>query len=63
MSNALMAAGSDRHANTWQQTLEIRGAEVLTLSPAAKDMTWLGEDSGQMRHCTDAMEEAQYQYR
>ena len=64
----LMAAGSDRHASTWQQTLEIPGLEDLTLNHAYKAMAWLGEDiggndSGQMRHCTDAIEEALYQYR
>jgi len=64
----LMAAGSDRHASTWQQTLEIPGLEDLTLNHAYKAMAWLGEDiggndSGQMRHCTDAIEEALYPYR
>lgn len=64
----LMVSGSDRHANTWQQTLEIPGVEDLTLNHAYKAMAWLGEeiggdDSGQMRHCTDAIEEALYQHR
>src|SRR3984893_8056406 len=59
----LMVSGSDRHANTWQQTFEIPGVEELTLNHAYKAMAWLGEeiggdDSGQMRHCTDAIEEA-----
>src|SRR5271166_3112426 len=64
----LMVSGSDRHANTWQQTLEIPGVEDLTLNHAYKAMAWLGEeiggdDSGQMRHCTDAIEEALYLHR
>lgn len=64
----LMVSGSDRHASTWQQTLEIPGVEDLTLNHAYKAMAWLGEaiggdDSGQTRHCTDAIEEALYQHR
>jgi hypothetical protein len=64
----LMVSGSDRHANTWQQTVEIPGVEDLTLNHAYKAMAWLGEeiggdDSGQMRHCTDAIEEALYRHR
>jgi len=64
----LMVSGSDRHASTWQQTLEIPGVEDLTLNHAYKAMAWLGEeigsnDSGQPRHCTDAIEEALYQHR
>jgi hypothetical protein len=64
----LMVSGSDRHASTWQQTLEIPGVEALTLNHAYKAMAWLGEeiagdDSGQVRHCTDAIEEALYQHR
>ena len=64
----LMVSGSDRHASTWQQTLEIPGVEDLTLNHAYKAMAWLGEaigsdNSGQMRHCTDAIEEALYQHR
>jgi DDE family transposase len=64
----LMVSGSDRHASTWQQTLEIPGVEDLTLNHAYKAMAWLGEeigggDSGQVRHCTDAIEEALYQHR
>ena len=71
----LMVSGSDRHASTWQQTLEIPGAEDLMLNHAYKAMAWLGErarergeaiegeDSGQTRHCTDAIEEALYQHR
>jgi hypothetical protein len=71
----LMVSGSDRHASTWQQTIEIPGVEDLTLNHAYKAMAWLGErarergetiegdDSGQTRHCTDAIEEALYQHR
>jgi hypothetical protein len=64
----LMVSGSDRHASTWQQTLEIPGVEELTLNHAYKAMAWLGEQigadgSGQTRHCTDAIEEALYQHR
>jgi hypothetical protein len=64
----LMVSGSDRHASTWQQTIEIPGAEEVTLDHAYKAMAWLGEtidgqDSAQPRHCTDAIEEALYQHR
>jgi hypothetical protein len=64
----LMVSGSDRHASTWQQTLDIPGVEELTLNHAYKAMAWLGEtihdqDSGQPRHGTDAIEEALYQHR
>jgi Transposase DDE domain len=64
----LMVSGSDRHASTWQQTLGIPGAKDLVLNHAYKAMAWLGEvidgeDSGQARHCTDAIEEALYQHR
>jgi hypothetical protein len=64
----LMVSGSDRHASTWQQTIDIPDVEELTLNHAYKAMTWLGEtidgeDTGQPRHCTDAIEEALYQHR
>jgi hypothetical protein len=64
----LMVSGSDRHASTWQQTIDIPGVEALTLNHAYKAMAWLGEtidgeDSAQPRHCTDAIEEALYQHR
>ena len=71
----LMVSGSDRHASTWQQTLDIPGAKDLMLDHAYKAMAWLGErarergeaiegeDSGQTRHCTDAIEEALYEHR
>jgi hypothetical protein len=64
----LMVSGSDRHASTWRQTLDIRGANDLMLNHAYKAMAWLGEaiegeDSGEARHCTDAIEEALYEHR
>jgi hypothetical protein len=64
----LMVSGSDRHASTWQQSLDMPGATDLMLNHAYKAMAWLGEaidgqDSGQARHCTDAIEEALYQHR
>lgn len=64
----LMVSGSDRHASTWQQTLDIPDTKDLMLNHAYKAMAWLGEaiegeDSGQARHCTDAVEEALYQHR
>jgi Transposase DDE domain len=71
----LMVSGSDRHASTWQQTLDIPGAKDLMLNHAYKAMAWLGErarergeaiegeDSGQARHGTDAIEEALYEHR
>ncbi len=71
----LMVCGSDRHASTWQQTIEIPGVEAVTLNHAYKAMAWLGErarkrgetidgsDTGQPAHCTDAIEEALYQHR
>jgi Transposase DDE domain len=64
----LMVSGSDRHASTWQQTIDVPGVEDLTLNHAYKAMAWLGEtidgeDTGQPRHCTDAIEEALYQHR
>jgi hypothetical protein len=64
----LMVSGSDRHASTWQQALDIPGTKDLRLHHAYKAMAWLGEtidgeDSGQARHRTDAIEEALYQHR
>jgi hypothetical protein len=64
----LMVSGSDRHASTWRQAIEIPGVEALTLDHAYKAMAWLGEtisgtDSGQPRHRTDAIEESLYQHR
>jgi hypothetical protein len=64
----LMVSGSDRHASTWQQTLDLPGTKDLMLHHAYKAMAWLGEaidreDSGQARHRSDAIEEALYQHR
>jgi hypothetical protein len=64
----LMVSGSDRHASMCQQMLDIPGAQDLMLNHAYKAMAWLGEaidgeDSGQTRHCTDAIEEALYEHR
>lgn len=64
----LMVSGSDRHASTWQQMLDIPAAKDLMLHHAYKAMAWLGEtiddeDSGQARHGTDAIEEALYEHR
>src|ERR1700759_4533767 len=64
----LMVSGSDRHASTWQQMLDIPGATDLMLAHAYKAMAWLGEAidgaaSGQPRHGTDAIEEALYEHR
>jgi len=39
----LMVSGSDRHASTWQQSLDIPGANDLMLDHAYKAMAWLGE--------------------
>ena len=63
-----MVSGSDRHASTWQHTFDIPGAKDLMLNHAYKAMAWLGEaiegeDSGQARHSTDAIEEALYEHR
>src|ERR671933_725858 len=64
----LMVSGSDRRASTWQQMLDIPAAKDLMLAHAHKAMAWLGEaidgeDSGQARHGTDAIEEALYEHR
>jgi Transposase DDE domain len=59
----LMVSGSDRHASTWRQSLCFPGADDLTLDHAYKAMTWLGEDIGQGRVMTDAIEEALYRHR
>jgi hypothetical protein len=54
-----MVSGSDRHATTWQQTLDIPGAKDLLLDQVCKDIARIGEaiegeDIGQTRRCTDA---------
>ena len=59
----LMVSGSDRHASTWRQSVRVPGADGLTLDHAYKAMIWLGEDIGQGRVMTDAIEEALYRHR
>jgi Transposase DDE domain len=59
----LMVSGSDRHASTWRQRLRVPGAEPLTLEQAYKAMAWLGEEIGDGRTMTDAVEEALYRHR
>jgi Transposase DDE domain len=59
----LMVSGSDRHASTWRQRLRVPGAEPLTLEQAYKAMAWLGEEIGDGRTMTDAVEEALYRRR
>ena len=59
----LMVSGSDRHASTWRRCFQVSGADGLTLDHAYKAMTWLGEDIGDGRVMTDAIEEALYRHR
>lgn len=64
----LMVSGSDRHASTWRESVELPGAETITLDHAYKAMAWLGEDitattDSQRRSRTDAIEEALYAHR
>ena len=59
----LMVSGSDRHADQWRRGVVVPGAESLTLEHAYKAMAWLGEDLGQGRTMTDAIEEALYRHR
>jgi Transposase DDE domain len=64
----LMVSGSDRHANSWRETVEVPGADALTLDHAYKAMAWLGEDitaAGEelQRSRTDEIEEALYAHR
>jgi Transposase DDE domain len=59
----LMVSGSDRHASEWRRCFQVTGADGLTLDHAYKAMTWLGEDIGQGRVMTDAIEEALYRHR
>jgi len=64
----LMVSGSDRHASTWRETVEIPGVEGLTLDHASKAMAWLGEDiagknDSHRRSRTDEIEEALYAHR
>jgi Transposase DDE domain len=64
----LMVSGSDRHASTWRETVEIPGTDTVTLDHAYKAMAWLGEDittkaDRQRRNRSDAIEEALYAHR
>jgi transposase len=65
----LMVSGSDRHARTWRETVELPGTDSLTLDHAYKAMAWLGEDiTGKTdnlptRSRTDAIEEALHAHR
>ena len=64
----LMVSGSDRHASIWQQSVDIPGADTLTLDHAYKAMAWLGEDivagqASQARSRTEVIEEALYHRR
>jgi hypothetical protein len=64
----LMVSGSDRHASLWQQSVDIPGADTLTLDHAYKAMAWLGEDivagqASQARSRTEVIEEALYHRR
>jgi hypothetical protein len=63
----LMVSGSDRHASRWQQSVQIPGAEALTLESAYKAMAWLGEmiktQTDRPRYRSEAIEEALYHHR
>lgn len=64
----LMVSGSDRHASTWREAVEVSSADTLTLDHAYKAMAWLGEDitsktATQQRSRTDEIEEALYAHR
>ena len=59
----LMVSGSDRHAGTWQRSYRLPGAEALDLDHAYKAMAWLGEDIGDGRVMSEAIEEALYRHR
>ncbi len=66
----LMVSGSDRHAASWRETLEVPGADGITLDHAYKAMAWLGEpsmpvkpDDAQARYRAEVIEEALYAHR
>ncbi|MCU4160827.1 IS1634 family transposase [Acidiphilium sp. AL] len=63
----LMVSGSDRHAASWRETLEVPGADAITLDHAYKAMAWLGEpittDDAQERYQAEVIEEALYAHR
>ena len=59
----LMISGSDRHASRWQRSFCLPGVTELRLDQAYKAMAWLGEEIGEARWMTDAVEEALYRQR
>ncbi len=59
----LMVSGSDRHASTWRRSYRLPGVEALDLDHAYKAMAWLGEDIGDGRVMSEAIEEALYRHR
>ena len=59
----LMVSGSDRHAGEWRHCFRVPGAVALALDHAYKAMSWLGEEIGNGRVMTDAIEEALYRHR
>jgi hypothetical protein len=59
----LMVSGSDRHASRWRLDFRIPGTEDIKLDHSYLAMAWLGEEIGEGRLTTDAIEEELYRYR
>ncbi|MGC8478270.1 MAG: IS1634 family transposase, partial [Acetobacteraceae bacterium] len=59
----LFVSGSDRSCVDWMQSYAIDGAEDLALHQFYRAMAWLGEEIGEGRTTTDAVEEALYRHR
>ncbi|GBR73484.1 IS1634 family transposase [Acidiphilium acidophilum] len=66
----LMVSGSDRRAASWRETIEVPGADGITLDHAYKAMAWLGEpiapvtpDDARERYQAEVIEEALYAHR
>ena len=66
----LMVSGSDRHAASWRETLEVPGIDAITLDHAYKAMAWLGEKIAPAtpgdtleRYQAEVIEEALYAHR
>ena len=59
----LMVSGSDRHASRWRHNFRIPGTEDIKLDHSYLAMAWLGEEIGDGRFTTDAIEEQLYRYR
>src|SRR5512147_1150441 len=59
----LMVSGSERHASEWRHCFRLPGAVAIALDHAYKAMNWLGEEIGNGRVMTDAIEEALYRHR